>query len=136
MIALTVRHDQDAAGAAIVIAGFVVLCLAAYLLHVYDQWRQQRRDAAFEATLASLPVIVLPLIRDHAVCVHEGCNRVLCFCPGLTAQGEPVTCPGAQAPACFHSLVSRATTGGHCRAHRPECPDCVVEAGSMWGGIR
>lgn len=89
------------------------------------------------------PILVpedLPIL-DHARCVHvdaDGvrCTTVLCFCTTLhPVTGQPVTCPDADRPACFHSLVSRATTGGHCTTHQRSCPDCITEDASLWGHV-
>lgn len=121
----TIRSDQDWAGFAVVIGCLIVITGIAW---------------AFEHSLgfadpADLVPDDLPVL-DHATCVHDGCTRVLCFCTTLHPRtGQPVTCPTADRPACLHSLVSRATTGGHCHEHQRSCPDCQLETTTMWGSV-
>lgn len=132
---VTIRSDQDWVGGAIVFA-----CLIA-MLGIAKAFEQH---LGFDFLVDDPERLVpedLPVL-DHARCVHRDtngarCSAVLCFCPTLHPKtGQPVTCDGAERPWCHHSLVSRATTGGHCFRHQRLCPDCRVEDFSQWGGVR
>lgn len=120
---VAIRSDQDWAGALIIAVGIlVILGIGAY-------W--ERRD---QVQLVEVPDD-LPIL-DHTTCAHDGCGVVLCFCNTLHPKtGQPVTCPGADKPACHHSLVSMATTGGHCATHQRSCMDCIAEDTAMWGSV-
>ena len=105
---------------------------AAILLLSVLAWLDHRQRAADRNNPVPVPDD-LPVL-DHAKCAHEGCTRTLCFCRTLHPRtGQPVTCVGADKPACDHSLVSRATTGGHCMTHQRSCVDCQLEDTAMFG---
>ena len=130
MTVLLAITDTDALvdGAIIGVAILAILAVGAWMdRHEEKQWNR--------------PLLVpddLPVL-DHARCAHvdaDGvrCATVLCFCTTLhRVTGQPVACAGADMPACHHSLVSMATTGGHCTAHQRSCPDCQLEDTAMFG---
>jgi hypothetical protein len=109
----------------------VVISVGVLVILAVGLWLERRWDRIPVEVPEDLPVL------DHAKCVAEGCIRVLCFCTTLHPRtGQPVTCAGADRPACHHSLVSRATTGGHCSTHQRDCDDCRAEDFSVWGFVR
>lgn len=121
---------QDTQG--LIDGAIIGACMIAIL--AIGTWWDRREMAAWNRPLLvpeDLPVL------DHALCAIDGCDTILCFCKTLhPVTGQPVTCPGARPPACPHSLISRATTGGHCYTHQGLCPDCKAEDLSQWGGVR
>ena len=129
---LAVATDQDWTSALIIAIGLLIILAWGARM---DRRQQERRGGHVVEVPEDLPVL------DHANCVHVDdtgarCTTVLCFCLQLHPRtGQPVTCAGADRPACHHSLVSRATVGGHCYTHQRSGEDCRLEDLSQWGGV-
>lgn len=132
MTALVAIHDTQGLIDGVIVGTCIVAILA------IATWWDRKEQAHWNK-----PILVPDDLRilDHTRCAHidihtrQRCTTVLCFCIGLDDRGQPKTCEGTQTPACHHSLVSRATTGGHCSTHQRSCADCIAEDNAMFGSV-
>jgi hypothetical protein len=152
-----VTHEGWVGGAVVMGCLIVILAVGLWWERRWDRAAEQARARQLAAIdklkFLSLDDIDLdrePSVVDalelqplsHARCVYRDgdgnqCPATLCFCSTLhPATGQPVTCDGAEPPWCSHSLVSRATTGGHCYRHQKSCADCSLEDASLFGHVR